>query len=122
MRVSGLTPTKPTPPAMQRLGGGGQKGGGHSSLACTGTHHLTLTEQRPPNTAFCSAHLSRSQSFISIKTEDCYKSYSRLQQEEAGTSAGVRKIPHTILLSQKSSEEECCSELALSATISVTAL
>lgn len=104
MRVPELTLTKPTPPAMQRTGGGGQKQGGHSSLVCMGTHHLTLTDQRPSNTAFCSTHLSRSQSFISMKTEDCYKSYSGLQQEEKGTSARVRKIPHTILLSQKSSE------------------
>ena len=103
MRVSGLTPTKPTPPSNAEGGGWGAEGRRAQQLGCTGTHHLTLTEQRPPNTAFCSTHLSRTQSFISMKTEDCYKSYSGLQQE-TGTSAGVRKIPHTILLSQKPSE------------------
>lgn len=101
MRVPELTPTKPTPPpAMQRTRGGGQKGGGHSSLVCTGTHHLTLTDQRPSNTAFCSTHLSKSQSFISMKTEDCYKSYSGLQQEERNQRSGQKDPSHHSSLSE----------------------
>lgn len=96
--------THPSPSnAEDCRGSGGRREVGTAAWSALGTHHPTLADQRPSitqplqHTSYL-PHLSGNQSFISMKTEDCYKSHSGLEQEERGTNIRVRKIPHTILL------------------------
>ena len=89
MRVPELTPTKPTPPPQQcrgLSGVGGQEGGGHSSLVCTGD---PPPDTRRPETIYnttSAAHILSSTS--QQKSKFHFHEDGRLLQVTLWTRAG----------------------------------